>query len=120
MFVAGDLAALTPVRTTLPTTRGPAGGSAHGLRVCLDQQDKSESGVMMKEEVALVRKSEMLELLGIGDWTLRQWLERQGFPAPVYVTDGAPARWRLAQVRRWIDGRAICDVNRRGEALPLQ
>jgi predicted DNA-binding transcriptional regulator AlpA len=59
----------------------------------------------MKDEVTMVRKAEVIELLGISEWTLAEWVEKQNFPKPIFINDGAPARWRLAQVKRWLDSR---------------
>lgn len=58
-----------------------------------------------RDRVRLVRKSEVLELLGISGWTLDQWLREGRFPRPLYTSDGAPARWRLAEIERWLDTR---------------
>jgi predicted DNA-binding transcriptional regulator AlpA len=56
--------------------------------------------------VRLLRAAEVCKLLGIGTWTLRQWSRSAKFPQPIYISDGAPARWRLDQVERWLDSRA--------------
>ncbi len=64
-----------------------------------------EETMQDRVEVTLMRKAELLALLGVGEWTLRNWIEQQGFPQPVYIKNGSPARWRASQVRRWLDAR---------------
>lgn len=55
--------------------------------------------------VKLVRKRQVAELLGCSTWTIDQWTRRGKFPAPIFISDGAPARWRLGEIKRWLEGR---------------
>lgn len=57
-------------------------------------------------EARLLRKREVSELLGVSDWTLGQWVRRNKFPKPIFISQGSPARWRLTEIQRWIDARA--------------
>jgi len=67
-------------------------------------------------QVRLLRGSEICKLLGINAWTLREWLRRNRFPQPVYVTPGSPMRFRASEIDRWIEncGRKRRRVIRRG------
>jgi len=76
-------------------------------------------------EIELVRANELAALLGVSRETLDGWVAGAGFPKPVYIVRGSPARWRLAEILRWLDGRARSRRRRikrgrlrRGTAMP--
>lgn len=52
---------------------------------------------------ALMRKAEVAQALGISIWTVERWLKAGQFPKPIFVSDGAPARWRTRDVELWIE-----------------
>ena len=48
----------------------------------------------------LLTRNEVLEILAVGDQTLRRMLRRGEFPQPVRV--GRQLRWHPAQIREWL------------------
>ena len=60
----------------------------------------------IREDLELAREAEVCKLCDIHPCTLQVWIDHHGFPKPIYVTPGSPKRFRLAEIRRWLDKRA--------------
>ena len=52
--------------------------------------------------IKLLRKAELCAALGISGWTIDRWVRLRQFPAPIYVTDDAPSRWRVRDIEAWL------------------
>jgi predicted DNA-binding transcriptional regulator AlpA len=55
----------------------------------------------------LLLKSELSRQLGVSTFTLDRWVKAGKFPRPIFVTDHAPARWRLRDIETWLMKRQI-------------
>ena len=53
-------------------------------------------------DLKLIRKREVCDLLGVSVWSLDRWVRLRQFPAPIYVTDDAPSRWRVRDIEAWL------------------
>lgn len=61
----------------------------------------------LRDDVRLIRLAELRPLLdGVTESTIDDWIKNLGFPKPIYIKPGSPKRFRLAEVRRWLDRRA--------------
>jgi predicted DNA-binding transcriptional regulator AlpA len=57
--------------------------------------------------IRLINKAALAQELGVTKWTVDRWCKARTFPQPLYVSDGAPARWRVADVEAWLAKRAV-------------
>jgi predicted DNA-binding transcriptional regulator AlpA len=57
--------------------------------------------------IKLIKKATLAKELGVSTWTLDRWCQARRFPQPLYVSDGAPARWRVADVEAWLAKRSV-------------
>jgi predicted DNA-binding transcriptional regulator AlpA len=57
------------------------------------------------DALKLIRKSEVARHLGVSPWTVDRWVKAGTFPRPIFVSDRAPARWRVVDVAAWLDRR---------------
>jgi predicted DNA-binding transcriptional regulator AlpA len=55
--------------------------------------------------LALVRKTELAELLGCSQWSLQRWLRAGKIPRPFYLVDGGPAHWKIRDIEAFIEQR---------------
>ena len=58
------------------------------------------------EEHRLIKIDEVLSMCGVSKPHIYRMISRGQFPAPVRVGPRA-ARWRLSEVKKWIDGLPI-------------
>jgi predicted DNA-binding transcriptional regulator AlpA len=57
--------------------------------------------------IRLIRKAELAAELGVAIWTIDRWVRAGTFPKPIYLTDGAPARWRMRDVEAFLAKRQV-------------
>jgi predicted DNA-binding transcriptional regulator AlpA len=62
-------------------------------------------------DLRLLRKSEVLALLGVTAGTLTEWVRNGHFPPPLRTAKGAPHRWRERTVAQWM---TKCERSRLG------
>jgi predicted DNA-binding transcriptional regulator AlpA len=56
--------------------------------------------------IALLRRTQVCEALGISTWTLDRWIKASEFPSPIFLTaDSNIGMWRLRDVEAFIDKR---------------
>ena len=51
----------------------------------------------------VLRRADVLELLGIRPVTLYRWVKDGKFPAPMHLGAGRIIAWRKADVEAWLD-----------------
>lgn len=54
-------------------------------------------------ETLLLCRDEVAELLGIGIRTILLWERRGKFPQPILLAGGRLKRWRMHDLRKWIE-----------------
>jgi predicted DNA-binding transcriptional regulator AlpA len=64
----------------------------------------------------LLLKSDLSRELGVSIWTIDRWVKAGRFPKPIFVSEAAPARWRLRDVEAWLAKRQVA----RHKPRPLQ
>ena len=73
--------------------------------------DESLSKDRQLEDLQMVAIGQVCGLIGVSPKTLRAWVARRAFPAPLRPggVDGQPgkvARWSLATIREWVESDA--------------
>ena len=56
-------------------------------------------------EKLLWKKSEAAYQLGVTTWTIDRWLREGSFPKPVYLRKGGQPKWRMEDLRAFIEKR---------------
>jgi predicted DNA-binding transcriptional regulator AlpA len=61
----------------------------------------------LKRRIGLADITDLSRELGVSPFTIRRWVKAGHFPKPLYVSAGAPARWRVSQIEDWLDKAAL-------------
>jgi predicted DNA-binding transcriptional regulator AlpA len=67
--------------------------------VTTDTDDLSRD---LKRRIGLANINHLARELGVSPRTIRRWIAAGRFPRPIFVSAGAPARWRIAQIEDWL------------------
>lgn len=57
------------------------------------------------DDITLLTRQEVAEHLGISPWTLSDWVRKSQFPKPLSLSPGHAQKWRLVDVRIWLQRR---------------
>ena len=60
---------------------------------------------VLREQIGLVSAADLIKQLGVSRQTLCKWVRKRQFPAPIFVSIGSPARWRVTDVADWLAGK---------------
>lgn len=63
----------------------------------------------MNKEKLLIIESELIKMLGISRYTLREWQEKHNFPKPLTSINFDRHRYSFKEVERWIDNQHKID-----------
>jgi predicted DNA-binding transcriptional regulator AlpA len=78
-----------------------------------DEHPHAQAGT--RSRPLLIRKVEVARMLGCSVYTVDRWVKEGNFPKPIFVSDRAPARWRLRDVEAWLEK---ARVRRRTKSFP--
>lgn len=67
----------------------------------LDTPTQIEGKPMQNKSLKLLKRSEVIDLLGVSKSTLVRWVQAGRFPRPIYLTADTP-RWAQDDVSDWL------------------
>ena len=105
------LAETPPRRRRRSSTRLAQPHQRHGDRG--DGDD--DANPRTRSSITLLRKVAVASMLGVSTWSIDRWVKAGTFPKPLFISDFAPARWRLRDVELWLEKQR---VRRRTKSFP--
>ena len=69
--------------------------------------DLTHMGRELRQRIGLANTNDLSREFGVSAHTIRRWVKEGRFPKPIFVSEGAPARWRVSQIEAWLDKKQV-------------